>query len=140
MYQKPEIFFTQYYGQNQNVEYFATRKNENVVVKVKDTNHVVATFKKKDLVKYYLDQGKCYRFNTCPSCKEVTVFEIEGFFEFGEKPELLPSGPLTETENRCGETRAFEKYNDEHSFSFDIEYDNLDEVTDFFNRMRSQFS
>lgn len=102
MMRDSKVFFEKYVNDKQ-VEFYSTRGNRNVIVKVKDTDHVLDTFVKKSLILYYKDQGKLYRFNTCHNCKKVNVFEILGGFEFGEyvgtmsKPQLY----MTETENPC---------------------------------------
>lgn len=99
MYQDSNFFFEIYYKNQNRYDFFATRKKQNIVVKVKNTDHVLDTFNKKSLVIYYESQGKLYRFNTCPHCNKVDVFESFGGFSFGKYAE--PEIDITETQNPC---------------------------------------
>ena len=100
----PKYFFTEYIINGYRFDIVATRRKEDITVYVKDSNCILGIFKKVDLVNYYRSQDKYYRFNTCPRCNSVMVFEIINFYEIGEKPENFSVElPITETENVCGQ-------------------------------------
>jgi hypothetical protein len=107
----PKDFFTKYVNRF-DIDIVATRRRENVTVYVKDSEYILGVFRKADLVSYYRSQDKYYRFNTCPRCNSVMIFEITNFYEIGEKPkDCSVELPITETENVCGrEHLVFDNY------------------------------